>query len=121
MSVARRVLNKRLLVACLDSTSIVSSATPSIGSIGYGGYWNASSSSGRAGSLAGGRPDMTFSRQLSIIPSSWGFGNESKKKEEDGNEETLSVDDQGMDQLTHSAATTGVDDLVNLAQQQPER
>lgn len=105
MSISRRLLSKRLLVACLDNTSLVGYHTSNVGgtirtSIPH---------------VVGGGPDATFSRQFSILPSSWGFGSESKPTQQD-EEERGGFEGNGIDEMEQSISSTGVDDLVDLAQ-----
>jgi YidC/Oxa1 family membrane protein insertase len=107
---SRRILNKRLLVACLDSASLLKNSSP----ISHSSSIASGNIHGKASVV--GRPDVTFARQFSIIPSSWGFGNETKSSNQHDEDKELPTDISDMDQLTESAAMTGVDDLVDLAQ-----
>jgi len=106
MTMSRRILSKRLLVACLDTASPLKSST-SHGSIISGNI---------TAKTMGGRLDVTFARQFSIIPSSWGFGGDTKLKDQEDEYTAPSSIRNDMDHLTLSAESTGVEDLVDLAQ-----
>ena len=99
---SRRILNKRLLVACLDSASLLKNSSP----ISHSSSIASGNIHGKASVV--GRPDVTFARQFSIIPSSWGFGNETKSSNQHDEDKELPTDISDMDQLTESAAMTGV-------------
>lgn len=106
---SKRILSRRLLGACLDSASLLKNSKTSHSSIisVIDGNIHAKA--------AGGRLHLTFARQFSIIPSSWGFGNESKSTNQRDDDKEASMEVNDLDELTESAAMIEVDDLVDLA------
>lgn len=128
MSLVKRVLRKSCLLpsgtigSSLESIQIIysfnsNSVTENRYTREYSSSIGLPRSSGQRNGPSVG--SVQLSRQFSIIPSSWGIrgGSKDSSQEERSNEvlEESNPGTQDIEHLTQSAASTGVDDLVDLA------